>query len=393
MKFFIPIIFLSFCVNPLKAQHSTRLIEWSFTVSLPAAPGESVQLGLAGAMGGFHNGAVIVAGGSNFPERMPWQGGKKKFWQDIFVLLKDGKVEANFRWLERTFKLPYPLAYGASAVTAAGILLIGGENEDGILSTVHLLQWNASKKEVSFNVMPPLPLPLTNSSAAVIDDVVFVVGGETTGRASNAVFSLDLASPASWKTQAPLPLALSHAVAVTQSNGDYSCLYIIGGRTRTRSGISDLHASTFRFDPRKNKWDQLNDITDSIGTATSLSAASGLAIGAKSILLFGGDKGDVFKRIQHYNARIESSQNEQVKQELQIEKEQLLITHPGFSKDIYLFNTVTNEWTSIGAMPASHVTTFAVQSGNSILIPSGEIKPGIRTPRILLGNMRRSDTF
>lgn len=388
MRFFISIVFLSFCVN-LKAQPHTRLIEWSFTVPLPAAPGESTQPGLAGAMGGLHNGALLVAGGSNFPDRMPWHGGRKKYWRDIYVLLEESP-QAKFRWFERTFKLPFPLAYGASAASEEGILLIGGENAQGIQSTVYMLQWDAIKMDVSLQPMPSLPIPLTNSSAAVINNVVFVVGGETTDGVSDALFSLDLASPDGWKELAPLPLALSHAVAVSQSNGDYSCLYVVGGRTGNPSGVSELHASTFRFDPRKNAWDRMSDISDGVRTTTTLSAATGLAIGVSHILVFGGDKGDVFKRIQNYNARIASSQNPKAKQELQKEKERLLTAHPGFSRDVFLFNTVTDEWTSIGAMPAAHVTTFAAQWGNNILIPSGEIKPGIRTPQVLLGQVKNT---
>ena len=394
MKLFIPIVFLSlsFYVKPLKAQQSRATsIEWSFTVPLPATSGEPEQRGLAGVMGGMHNNALLVAGGANFPDRMPWHGGEKKYWQEIYVLLKKG--EGNYQWYDKTFMLPAPLAYGASAITDAGILLIGGENQEGIHSSVYLLQWDASRNEVSLKTMPSLPLPLTNAAAATIGNHVFVVGGETSDRASKEVFYLDLASPHFWKKQAPLPVALSHAVAVMQSNGEYPCLYVVGGRTRTPSGISDLHGSTFEFDPRKNEWRVLNNIADSTGTSTALSASSGLAMGANYILIFGGDKGDIFRRIQQYNAQIASASDQNVRLELQAEKEKLLSDHPGFSKDIYMFNTVTNEWTTIGTLPASHVTTFAAQWGSDILIPTGEIQPGVRTPMVLKGSMKQPQYF
>lgn len=394
MKFSIPILLLSFCAIHVKAQQSrSNSIEWSFTTPLPAAPGEPVQAGLAGVMGGVHNNALLVAGGSNFPEGMPWQGGKKRYWQEIYVLLKDEATGGRYEWFDKPFKLPVPLAYGASAITSTGILLIGGENEEAIQSAVYLLSWDASKKEVSINPMPSLPLPLTNAAAAVIDNKVIVVGGETTSGPSDKVFFLDLASPQSWKKQASLPVALSHAVAVAQSNGEYPCLYVIGGRSQTPKGISDLHASTFEFDPRKNVWRALNNISDGDGTRTSLSAATGLAVGANYILVFGGDKGDVFHQIQQYNVDMKNAGDEQLKSRMRAEKEALLTAHPGFSRDIYMFNTITNEWARVGMLPASHVTTFAAQWDNDILIPSGEIKPGVRTPAVMKGSMKQLQYF
>src|SRR4051794_13907380 len=38
-------------------------------------------LGLAGAFAGVSSGALLVAGGANFPNGMPWDGGAK-VWQD-----------------------------------------------------------------------------------------------------------------------------------------------------------------------------------------------------------------------------------------------------------------------------------------------------------------------
>ena len=48
--------------------------------------------GFAGAFAGVSNGALLVAGGANFPDKAVWEGGKK-FWSDkIFVLEKpDGE--------------------------------------------------------------------------------------------------------------------------------------------------------------------------------------------------------------------------------------------------------------------------------------------------------------
>src|SRR6187549_1212241 len=65
-------------------------------------------LGVAAAFAGVSNGALIVAGGANFPDKMPWEGGKKVWNDRIWVLEKpDGQ------WREAG-RLSRPLAYGVS---------------------------------------------------------------------------------------------------------------------------------------------------------------------------------------------------------------------------------------------------------------------------------------
>ena len=43
-------------------------------------------LGFGGTFAGVHNRALIVAGGANFPEKPPWEDGKKAWYADIYVL-------------------------------------------------------------------------------------------------------------------------------------------------------------------------------------------------------------------------------------------------------------------------------------------------------------------
>ncbi|SFG39627.1 sodium:solute symporter family transporter [Pontibacter chinhatensis] len=393
MKNILPILLflLAFTVGRAEQQKPNNL-EWSVAATLPASPGQAVQPGLAGPVGGVHNNALLLGGGANFPEGLPWEGGKKKYWQDIFVLLKDG--QGKYSWHDKTFQLPQPLAYSANVATPQGVVSIGGENEQGIQNAVLLLQWNPASKEVKVEQLPALPLPLTNAAAAVIGNQVYVAGGETTGKASNGFYRLDLSSLSKgWEQLPELPKALSHAVAFVQSNGEYPALYLIGGRARTESGVSELYGSTFRYDPKKNNWKQLSNISDGKGNETTLSAATGVITGANYILVFGGDKGNVFTQIEQHNAAIARTTDEAEKARLEAARLALQTQHEGFSKDIYLYNTVTDAWTKSSELPYAPVTTFATRWDNDILIPSGEIRPGVRTPEVLKGNLAPQHYF
>ena len=60
--------------DTLNAQKSPiSMGDWQSIDSLPTP-----NIGVAGAFSGVHNGAMVVAGGANFPNGMPWEGGKKQ---------------------------------------------------------------------------------------------------------------------------------------------------------------------------------------------------------------------------------------------------------------------------------------------------------------------------
>ena len=103
-------------------------------------------------------------------------------------------------------------------------------------------------------------------------------------------------------------------------------------------------------------------------------------------LLIGGDRGNIFSKIEAFNLKIAQATSEDEKSQLQAEKESILENHQGFSKDLLVYHTRTNTWKKIGEVPILvPVTTSSLRWGKDIVIPSGEIKPGIRTVDIILG--------
>src|SRR5262245_39289056 len=88
---------------------------------LPSLPDRE---GFAGAFAGVSHGALIVAGGANFPDQKPWAGGKKMWTDTVFVLEKPGG-----EW-KVAGKLPRPLGYGVSGSHGAGGVCVGGRGAD-----------------------------------------------------------------------------------------------------------------------------------------------------------------------------------------------------------------------------------------------------------------------
>lgn len=362
-------------------------INWTIAAKLPRAPGLEKQLGLAGVFAGLSNNVLLVAGGAYFPDKKPWEGGQKAHTAQVFVLKKD-KAD-RFSWITSALSLKSKKAYGASTTVADGVVCAGGETETANSSRdAFLMKWDAAKSSVICHDLPPLPIPLANACMAAIGEKVYLIGGESNGKPSSKAFILNLSNThLHWEVLPDMPLAMSHSVAVAQSNGKHACIYVIGGRSSTAAGISQLHDKANCYDPLVKKWVILSNISDGINT-TNLSAATGVAVGKNQILIIGGDKGNIFHQIEIYNSEIEKAKTATHKQKLQAAKLQIVTHHPGFSRDVLVYNTITNKWAAAGQLPSfGHVTTTALMWDNDIFIPAGEIMPGIRTPDILRGEI------
>jgi cyclically-permuted mutarotase family protein len=361
-------------------------INWSLAASLPPPSGAGQQPGLAGAVCGIAHNKMIIAGGANFPGGLPWTGAPKVYHDAVYVFKKsNGVIQAPAAARRQT--LPYHIAYSGVVTTPGGIIYAGGENEKGITDKVYRLQYNAMADSLIITALPSLPLPLTNLSAAYYDNKLFVAGGESAAGPSQLFTCLDLAvAGASWQSLPALPMAVTHAVLVAQSNGEQGCLYLAGGRKKNDNGISTIYANTFCYDLKKQQWIKKHSLP------YGLSAASGIARGANDILLLGGDKGEVFSAVEALTVKINAAGAAQERDALIQQKNALLAAHPGFNKDILRYNTITDAWVSIGQLPyAPPATTTALSWDDDIIIPSGEIRAGVRTPQIIRGVVQKKN--
>src|SRR6185312_6420233 len=303
---------------------------------------------------------------------------------EIFVLQKKGK---NFVWNKKVKNtLPEPIAYCGNTSTDSGIVYVGGENENGISDKAFIIKRNSAKNEIDIRPLPNLPVALTNVALTHIGNIVYAAGGDEERNSSKSFFSLDLNKKnPQWETLPDLPIALANATLIAQSGSGGENIYLIGGRTKTTSGISDLHHTAFAFDVKKNEWKKCADISDG-KNISNLSAAAGVAIDKNYILMIGGDNGKTFHKIETYISQIAKANSKEEKEKLTSEKNALNIHHKGFYKGLLLYDTKRNKWTNIGDFPfPAQVTTTALKWGNDIVISNGEIKPGVRTPNVVIG--------
>ncbi|MDP3392189.1 kelch repeat-containing protein [Sediminibacterium sp.] len=379
MKRYYYIICIPFMLiaNTIMAQYSAEWsVQFAIATTLPSDAGKQISTGFAGVVTGVHQNHLLVAGGANFPEAMPWQGGKKMYHSEVFVYKQDN---AELQLINQHSKLPESIAYSAVCTTSEGILYIGGENENGISNKVWMLQWNQQKQEVQWIAYPSMPIALTNAAATIIHNKVFVAGGETVQDASMQFFELDLNNlKAGWKTLPVLPHAVSHTLLIGLARETKPSLYLIGGRKKNANGISSLYNNMYEYDLNTQTW------TEKTALPYTLSAGAGVWYNLDQIVVFGGDRATVFSQVEKLLAAIAAENNPAKKQVLINQKNQLQETHPGFSKEVLLYQANKNTWQVIGTIPYdTPVTTTAIKWNDAVILPSGETKAGVRSPYIL----------
>jgi N-acetylneuraminic acid mutarotase len=355
------------------SQHkSNQLTNWKNVGEFPATKGIS-SLGLAGQSAGVFGNIMIVAGGTNFPDKMPWEGGKKVYYDDVFLYTKNAK---GILTLSGNHKLPMNLGYAATVSTELGLLMAGGENETGILNKVMILKVFKDDEELAF--LPDLPIPLTNAMAVVYQSSVYVMGGETVSKVSDKVFVMDLNNTKNgWTSLPPLPNPISHGVAVFFNGQKTKGIYVLAGRAKKQNGISDLYSANHFFDINTKQW------TLKAPLPYGLSAGTGLLDPTGRVLLFGGDRGEVFSKVEAVVAQKNKETDSFVIETLDKKRMVLQSTHPGFSHEILAYDIERDRWDAIGSLPfPTPVTTHAFMWDGFIMIPGGEVRAGVRTPHI-----------
>jgi N-acetylneuraminic acid mutarotase len=343
--------------------------QFSALPALPPAPGQTRQAGQAAPFAGVHGDALIVGGGANFPQAMPWDGGANIWWDDVFVLERGAGA-----WRTgRTFKLPRPLAYGFSFSTPEGVVCVGGGDAAQCYADVFLLAWDAQKKEVTTTALPPLPAPLAFMAGAQLGSLIYVLGGQREmkpGAPTRTFWSLDLArreraGEFKWEELPAWP-GPARIVPVAAALGGR--VFLLSGREPQPGRAARILTDAFAYDPAARTWRTFT------APPRAMMAATAAAVGDE-IWVFGGDDGRIFSQLEAFDLGLRSPP---------AGKREILEAHPGFARDIVAYDPRRDAWRTVARSPEPlPVTTIAVPWGGALVLPSGEVRPGVRTTAVL----------
>jgi N-acetylneuraminic acid mutarotase len=201
----------------------------------------------------------------------------------------------------------------------------------------------------------PLPLPLAQACGAVVGDTVYVACGATEPGeqvATDHYFALGYAwKNLRWRELAPFP-GRSRILPVAAAIGD--TFYLAGGAALepTNGHVARVYLrDAWSFQPAGG-WHRVADLPK-----PSVAAPSPAPVVGPEFFVVGGDDGSLagFQPVEK---------------------------HPGFPKMILAYDAAKNLWRTNGETPAPRATVPVVRWQDRFVIPSGELRPGVRSPEV-----------
>ena len=375
-------------------KEETEMIQWNRLPDLPGMEG-TASLGVSAPFTGVTGNRLIVAGGCNFPDKPVAEGGTKQYYAEIWTL----DLSADSAQWTNAGVLPRAVAYGASIGTPYGIVCAGGNDSASSFTDVFLLSANDTSEACTIRPLPSLPVAMDNFAATYMDGKVYVAGGNANGTPSHAFYYLDLSvrtDSGRWEKLPDFPgAARVQPVLVAQhcGNEEYR-LYLAGGfqpgTTETPPQIPD---EILAFSPRTGTWETetaLPPLSD--GNPRTLTGGCAVACGDSAMLFFGGvnytrffDAVDrprqmALARAANDTRRLEALQSEAAG----------YLRHPvdwyRFNDEVLHYDVRSRTWTNRGAYEAvARAGAGALFHNRRLIVVNGEIKPGIRTPRVSVG--------
>ncbi|HEX7010372.1 MAG TPA: hypothetical protein VF184_10335 [Phycisphaeraceae bacterium] len=326
-------------------------LDWQRLPDLPDT------IGYAGPFAGVSNGALIVAGGANFPDKMPWEGGRK-VWHDQLYVLESPTSSWKTQW-----RLPRPLGYGVSVTTPQGAIFVGGCDDQQNFADVYRVRWEAGR--IEFETLPPLPEPVSCAAGAVLANTLYVAGGQPgpdplSGPSMHQFWALDLTNPhAGWRVLEPWPGPERFYAVATAADGAF---YLLSGirRVLDASGQPTLEylRDAYRYTPgpansTAGRWERLPDLP----RPNAAAATPAPVLDDRFIVLLGNGAD---------GAHVDVPMSQQ----------------PGFGRQILIFDLSRNQWTQAGELPFGRAAVPLTTWRNRWVVPSGEVRAGVRSPHV-----------
>lgn len=350
-----------------------------------------ISLGVSACYAGMIHGRLLLAGGCNFPEISAAEGGKKHFYRGIYIaeILNDSVLS----W-QKMGELPVAAAYGVSISTPEGVICIGGTGEYGAMSSVYRLDISQDNGILSIDTLPSLPVAIDNMSGALLNDtILFVAGGNINGSPSNSLFTLDLTNlNAGWQAGPDFPgdPRVQSVCAAAHSVDGESRFFLWGGfAASTPDRSATLSTDGYSYSLMTRQWQPVATPASTDSIVIALGGGVAVTLNDSLILCTGGVNKDIFLSALR--------REEMLKKAITVDDQLLAdslktagktyLSHPvdwyRFNDKVLVYNARQNTWQEVACQSElARAGAALVGEKDKFFSINGELKPGIRTPKI-----------
>lgn len=340
---------------------------WECAGELPAQKGYEKNIGTVGILYGLlEERYIVTGGGANFPHKSVLEGGAKQMYSDLWLI--DTKSENK---IIEHINLPVEIGYGASVTTEKGIYYIGGSSNQQADDDILFLTLDENKN-LKYEKIGELPFTFQSGAAVEYNGKLYIVGGKQNGTPSNKVYEYNLTNKVI-KELPSVPAGRGRTQSVAQILND--SLYVFSG------GDTTAYTDGYKYNFETGKWEEISPVRVN-GKEISLLGAASVKLNKKEMLVIGGFNKEIYDDAVKKLGTLRG-------QELLKFKASYFGADPDdfrWNRDILIYNSETNSWRSIGEIP------FNAPCGEGLVIVknkiysiNGEIKLGVRTPRIYQG--------
>ncbi len=312
---------------------------------LKPIPDIAYSKGVSAPFCGMAGNVLVVAGGANFPDKSLIDGGAKRVYADIWAMdLLSGE------W-SRAGELPDSVAYGATFQVGDALILAGGNVRGEASRKVYELKMVEGKAVL--RSLPDLPEPMEQCGWTSDEGRLYMVGGVGV----KGIYSCQ-SGVYEWEKIADLPEPLVQPVAFASSGK----LFVWGGFNPETLEVSNKGIVL------DSSWKEGPSIPDS-GTFVG---STGVTLPDGRLAVVGGVNRTVFAKALHNTPEDRIPYLSKEPSEYQ------------FRKELLIFDPRDCSWTSPGSAPELALAGpgVAVAPDGSLFVAGGELKPGVRSPRI-----------
>ena len=381
---------------------------------LKAIPDAAYAKGVSAPFCGTIQDVLVVAGGANFPDKSLLDGGAKRVYADIWAKAPHGR-----KWVHAGV-LPDSTAYGATFAVDSALVLAGG-NVCGV-TTDKVYELRLSYGKAVLRTLPQLPVPMEQCGWTRDGENLYLVGGVgTTGVYTCRIGIYE------WSKIADLPEPLVQPVAFASAGK----LYVWGGFNPETLEVSDrgivMDLTVIPSGAKDSLWKAAPVIPDG-GTFVG---ATGATLPDGRLVVVGGVNRAIFARALHNTPEDRIPYLSKEPAEYQF-RQDVFAFDPAVTEDAIGKGAVSEgvagktdtistgsasggaagnadtigtgaasgdaagsvatsgAWTRLGSVPACALAgpgvavrpAASAPGHGSIYVAGGELKPGVRSPRI-----------